>query len=117
MNVLILTSLVNDWCGSFLRTCSAFGCMRRPYHATWGRSRRLPFLLTDDPVQQFRVFFDRRGEVAAPFPPGPRVISDLLVADQLQDDIEPGRAHAPRAIADHLMAGMEALLVEPRTNL
>src|SRR5574341_366098 len=89
----------------------------RPYHATWERSRRLPFLLTDDPVQQFRVFFNRRGEVTAPFPPGPRVIPDLPVADQLQDDIEPGRAHAPRAIADHLVAGMEALLIEPRANL
>src|SRR2546427_2858611 len=54
----------------------------------------------------------REGVIVPPFPPRARIVPHLLVAGQLQDEVEPGRADPARAVAHDLFSGRNALLLQ-----
>src|SRR5438309_9609179 len=54
----------------------------------------------------------REGVIVPPFPPRARIVPHLLVASQLQNEVEPGRADPARAVAHDLFPGRDALLLQ-----
>src|SRR5438034_2276055 len=54
----------------------------------------------------------RQGVIVPPFPPRARIVLHLLVAGQLQDEVEPGRADSARTIAHDLFPGSDTLLLQ-----
>src|SRR2546427_11539743 len=54
----------------------------------------------------------RQGVIVPPFPPRARIALHLLVAGQLQDEVEPGRADPARTVAHDLFPGSDALLLQ-----
>src|SRR5256712_12327066 len=58
----------------------------------------------------------RQGVVVPPFPPRTRIVLHLLVAGQLPDEGEPGRADSSRAVAHDLFPGRDAMLLQNGTD-
>src|SRR5436853_6404625 len=54
----------------------------------------------------------REGVIIPPFPPRARIVLHLLVAGQLQDEVEPSRADSARTIAHDLFPGSDTLLLQ-----
>src|SRR5438034_11339774 len=54
----------------------------------------------------------RQGVIVPPFPPRAGIVLHLLVAGQLQDEVEPGRADSARTVAHDLFPGSDALLLQ-----
>src|SRR6266508_2595709 len=60
----------------------------------------------------FLEIHDRQEIIVAPLPPRPRIAFHVLVADQLQNEVQPGRADSTCAITDGFLAGDDAGLLQ-----
>src|SRR3989475_3308632 len=85
-----------------------FRSMRRRRFVGHGALDRGPLL--------FLEVHHRQGVIVPPFPPRTRIVLRLLVAGQLQDEVEPGRADSARAVAHDLFPGRDAMLLQNGTD-